>query len=302
MTATTTSARSDLSEPGAPRPRLRTFLHGLPGVDQVGAEQRAAMLGTRSIKTTRQGLGDRPGDPDGRPDHPGGRRHPGQGARAVRQGAAPRPGRPDLPARSPRSASTRMVAGRGRGAARQPACTWPAWRPRSRPARRRWTVKLADTRRAVAAGADEIDMVINRGAFLAGRYLRGLRRDRGGQGGVRRTAHLKVILETGELATYDNVRRASWLAMLAGADFIKTSTGKVAAGRDAAGDAGDAGGGPRLPGRAPGGRSASSRPAASGPPRTRSSTWCMVNETAGDGLAGPGLVPLRRLHACSTTC
>jgi deoxyribose-phosphate aldolase len=87
-------------------------------------------------------------------------------------------------------------------------------------------VKLADTRAAVGAGADEIEMVIDRGAFLAGRYLEVLEeivavRDACGE------AHLKVILETGELATYDNVRRASWLAMLAGADFIKTSTGKV---------------------------------------------------------------------------
>jgi deoxyribose-phosphate aldolase len=88
------------------------------------------------------------------------------------------------------------------------------------------SVKLDDVRAAVAAGADEIDMVINRGAYLAGRYLDvydeivAVKQACG-------NAHLKVILETGELVTYDNVRRASWLAMLAGADFIKTSTGKV---------------------------------------------------------------------------
>jgi deoxyribose-phosphate aldolase len=87
-------------------------------------------------------------------------------------------------------------------------------------------VKLADTRAAVAAGANEIDMVIDRGAFLAGHYQRVFDeivavREAAGE------AHLKVILETGELSTYDNVRRASWLAMLAGAHFIKTSTGKV---------------------------------------------------------------------------
>jgi deoxyribose-phosphate aldolase len=87
-------------------------------------------------------------------------------------------------------------------------------------------VKLQDTRDAVAAGADEIDMVIDRGAFLSGRYLEvydeivAVKEACG-------DAHLKVILETGELGTYDNVRRASWLAMLAGGDFIKTSTGKV---------------------------------------------------------------------------
>jgi deoxyribose-phosphate aldolase len=87
-------------------------------------------------------------------------------------------------------------------------------------------IKLADTRDAVEAGADEIDMVIDRGAFLSGRYLEVFEeivavREACGD------AHLKVIFETGELQTYDNVRRASWLAMLAGAHFIKTSTGKV---------------------------------------------------------------------------
>jgi len=87
-------------------------------------------------------------------------------------------------------------------------------------------VKLADVRQAVALGADEIDMVIDRGAFLSGRYAKVVDeivrvKDTCG------SAHLKVILETGELATYDNVRRASLLAIAAGADFIKTSTGKV---------------------------------------------------------------------------
>jgi len=92
-------------------------------------------------------------------------------------------------------------------------------------------VKIMDTEFAVAEGADEIDMVIDRGAFLAGKVSlvfdqivqvkEACKRPDGSY------AHLKVILETGELATLDNVRRASWLAILAGADFIKTSTGKV---------------------------------------------------------------------------
>jgi deoxyribose-phosphate aldolase len=83
-----------------------------------------------------------------------------------------------------------------------------------------------DTKDAVAAGADEIDMVIDRGAFLSGQYgqvfdeIVAVKQACG-------SSQLKVILETGELRTLDNVRRASWLAMLAGADFIKTSTGKV---------------------------------------------------------------------------
>jgi deoxyribose-phosphate aldolase len=89
-------------------------------------------------------------------------------------------------------------------------------------------VKERDTKDAIADGATEIDMVIDRGAFLSGDlekvyseivYIKSLCGDQ---------AHLKVILETGELVTYDNVRKASFLAMAAGADFIKTSTGKVA--------------------------------------------------------------------------
>ncbi|MCS7062705.1 MAG: deoxyribose-phosphate aldolase [Methylacidiphilales bacterium] len=88
------------------------------------------------------------------------------------------------------------------------------------------SVKLEDTRLAVSEGADEIDMVIDRGAFLAGEYnqvfdeIAAIKSACG-------SAHLKVILETGELVTYDNVRIASQIAMEAGADFIKTSTGKV---------------------------------------------------------------------------
>jgi deoxyribose-phosphate aldolase len=86
--------------------------------------------------------------------------------------------------------------------------------------------RLEETRRAVADGADEIDMVIDRGAFLAGEHAR-VFDEIGAIKAACRAAHLKVILETGELVTYDNVRSASQLAMEAGADFIKTSTGKV---------------------------------------------------------------------------
>jgi deoxyribose-phosphate aldolase len=86
--------------------------------------------------------------------------------------------------------------------------------------------KLDEVRWVVEQGADEVDMVIDRGAFLAGRYAKvydEIVRVKEACGG----AHLKVILETGELGTYDNVRRASLLAIAAGADFIKTSTGKL---------------------------------------------------------------------------
>src|SRR2546430_5695030 len=87
-------------------------------------------------------------------------------------------------------------------------------------------VKLAEVRAVVEMGADEVDMVIDRGAFLSGRYAKvydEIVRVKEACG----DAHLKVILETGELGTYDNVRRASLLAMAAGADFVKTSTGKI---------------------------------------------------------------------------
>ena len=87
-------------------------------------------------------------------------------------------------------------------------------------------IKITETRLAVEAGADEVDMVIDRNAFLVGDYQAAFDeivavKEAAGP------AHLKVILETGELETYDNVRRASVLAMAAGADFIKTSTGKI---------------------------------------------------------------------------
>src|SRR4051794_38948968 len=87
-------------------------------------------------------------------------------------------------------------------------------------------IKVSDVRSAVELGADEIDMVIDRGAFLSGRYAKVYdevvqTKEACGD------AHLKVILETGELGTYDNVRRASLLAIAGGADFIKTSTGKI---------------------------------------------------------------------------
>ena len=87
-------------------------------------------------------------------------------------------------------------------------------------------VKVAEAREAVELGADEIDMVIDRGAFLSGRYAKVYDEIVQVKEAVG-DAQLKVILETGELGTYDNVRRASLLAMAAGADFIKTSTGKL---------------------------------------------------------------------------
>jgi deoxyribose-phosphate aldolase len=89
-------------------------------------------------------------------------------------------------------------------------------------------VKIQDTQDAIDAGAGEIDMVIDRGAFLSGNYIEVFNEIVAIKDICGDKAHLKVIFETGELVTYDNVRKASYLAMLAGADFIKTSTGKIA--------------------------------------------------------------------------
>ena len=196
----------------------------------------------------RQGLGDRPGDLDDRPHDARGPGHAGQGPRALREGAAPRPGRPDRARASPPSASTPTWC-------RSPPTSWPAAACASRSVatafpsgRAALDVKLADTRHAVDDGADEIDMVIDRGAFLSGRYrevfdeIVAVKQACG-------AAHLKVILETGELVTYDNVRRASWLAMLAGGGLHQDLDRQDLTRRDAAGDAGDARGGARLPGR-----------------------------------------------------
>ena len=164
-------------------------------------------------------------------------------------------------------------------------------------------VKLADTRDAVAAGADEIDMVIDRGAFLSGDYLTVFREiAEVAEACIRKDgsrARLKVIMETGELVTYDNVRRASWLSMLAGGDFIKTSTGKVSPAAtlpvtlimlEAVRDWRD------LTGE----MVASSRPAASAPARTPSSSSSRSARspaTTGSTRTGSGSAR----PACSTT-
>lgn len=205
---------------------LRQVLHGLPGVDEVGAAQRAAGLATRSIKkdaklqaldmavrmvdlTTLEGA-DTPGKvramcAKARQPDPSDLSVPPVAAVCVY---------PDLV-----KVAKEAVAGSGVAVA-SVATAFPSGRASL-------AVKLADVQDAVSAGADEVDMVIDRGAFLAGRYgqvyaeIRAVRDACG-------PAHLKVILETAELATLDNVARASWLAMMAGADFIKTSTGKVA--------------------------------------------------------------------------
>ncbi len=218
-------APTALVEATASESALRRFLHGLPGVDQVGAEARVADLSTRSIKKASKlyaiDLAVRMTDLttlEGADTY-------GKVRSLCAKGLHPDPGDPSVP---PVAAicvypdmvrvARQSVSGSGVKVA-SVATAFPSGRAAI-------DVKLADVRSAVDAGADEVDMVIDRGAFLSGRYgevLEEIQRVKAVCGPV----HLKVILETGELATLDNVRRASWLAMVAGADFIKTSTGKV---------------------------------------------------------------------------
>lgn len=224
MTATV-PAPAALRDVGRDDRSLRRFLHGLPGVDAVGLERRSAVLATRSIKaesklwaldtaiamvdlTTLEGA-----------DTPG--RVRSLCAQALRPDAA----RPDV---GPVAAVciypdlVGVAVERLRGTPVKVAAVATAF-PSGRSS---LPVKLADVALAVDAGADEIDMVIDRGAYLAGRYgqvhdeIVAVKQACG-------KAHLKVILETGELGGYDEVRRASWLALLAGADVVKTSTGKI---------------------------------------------------------------------------
>ena len=289
---------TDLADVAGSEATLRRFLHGLPGVDQVGADARAATLGTRSIKTTAKAfaldLAIRMVDLTTLE----GADTPGKVRALASKALRPDPTDATCPATAAVCVYPDLV-----GVAKEVlgdsgvhiaavATAFPSGRAAL-------DIKLADTRDAVEAGADEIDMVIDRGAFLSGRYqqvydeivaIREACAKPDGQ-----SAHLKVILETGELQTLDNVRRASWLAMLAGAHFIKTSTGKVqpaatlpvtlvmleavrdfreATGRDDRREAGRRD--PHLQGRdqVPGGRQRGGRAR----------------------LARPRLVPLRRLH------
>jgi deoxyribose-phosphate aldolase len=217
---------------------LRLHLDGLPGVDAVGLEQRAAGLGSRSIKTTSKA---RALDTIIRLidlTTLEGADTPGKVRSLVAKALNPDP----ADATTPRVAAVCVYGdmvpaavealGAAHGDPDDGGVSVAAVATAFPSGRASLAVKLADTADAVAAGADEIDMVIDRGAFLAGEYGRVFDQIVAVKEACRRAdgsfAHLKVILETGELNTYDNVRRASWLAILAGGDFIKTSTGKVA--------------------------------------------------------------------------
>ena len=208
---------------------LKAFLDNLPGVDKVGAESRAAMLATRSIKTSSKARAIDLAISMVDLTTLEGADTPGKVRSLCAKAVRPDPSDPTVPHVGAICVYNDMVKIAREyldsiGGQSLPVAAVSTAFPSGRAS---MDVKLRDTKDAIDAGAAEIDMVIDRGAFLSGRFgavydeieaIKALCGDK---------AHLKVILETGELATYDNVRKASYLAMLAGADFIKTSTGKV---------------------------------------------------------------------------
>ena len=204
---------------------LKKFLNGLSGVDKVGVEERAAKLATRSIKTTakKEGidLSIRMIDLT---------TLEGMDTKGKVKTLCAKARRPDPLDNSVPSVAAVCVYSDLVSIAKENltgtnikvaavATGFPAGRVSL-------AAKLQDTNDAVSQGADEIDMVIDRGAFHEGRFFDIYEQILTIKEACK-SAHLKVILETGELKTYDNVKKASWIAMLAGADFIKTSTGKV---------------------------------------------------------------------------
>jgi deoxyribose-phosphate aldolase len=226
MALAVASDRSVLLPARVTNANLTSFLRSVPSTDEVGIEERVASLSTRSIKreakmaalllavrmmdlTTLEG-----------------KDTPGKVAQMSAKAIRPDPTDPSVPA----------VAA---------VCVYPAMVPHAVEAVAGTSVKVAsvatyfpsgqldtkskllETAKVVDLGAHEVDMVIDRGAFLSGEYFRVFDEIRKVKETCGDRAHLKVILETGELGSYDQVRRASMLAMAAGADFIKTSTGKI---------------------------------------------------------------------------
>ena len=209
---------------------LKKFLNTLSAVDEVGAKARVEMLATRSIKTSSKNwaidLAIRMVDLTTLE----GADTPGKVKALCAKGVYPDPTDLTVPSVGAICVYNDMVKiarqaldiGGGKNI---PVAAVSTAFPSGRAS---MEVKIQDTRDAIANGASEIDMVIDRGAFLAGKLgfvfdqIKAIKEICGSE------IHLKVILETGELVTLDNVRKASYLAMLAGADFIKTSTGKVA--------------------------------------------------------------------------
>jgi deoxyribose-phosphate aldolase len=195
------------------------------GVDAVAAEERAASLAKRSLKKDAKVWGLKLAISMIDLTTLEGRDTPGKVRALCQKAMRPDPGDAEIPHVGAVCVYPTMVpfvkkALHGSGVAVASVAT-------GFPSGQTFTdIKIRETRETVAAGADEIDMVIDRGAFLSGNYQKVF--DEIAE--VKEAcgpAHLKVILETGELANYDQVRRASLIAMYAGGDFIKTSTGKV---------------------------------------------------------------------------
>ena len=209
---------------------LKQFLRTLPPVDQVGAESRTAYLATRSIKNSSKNfaidLAIRMVDLTTLE----GSDTPGKIRALCNKAVRPDPTDSTVPHVGAVCVYNDMVSiARSHldsiGGHDVPVAAVSTAFPSGRASQE---VKIRDTQDALDAGASEIDMVIDRGAFLSGRYGEVFEEIKLIKELCGEKAHLKVIFETGELVTYDNVRKASYLAMLAGADFIKTSTGKVA--------------------------------------------------------------------------
>ncbi|QSB05747.1 deoxyribose-phosphate aldolase [Natronoglycomyces albus] len=200
-------------------------VRSLPGVDAVGLEERASDLAKRSIKTTSKAAAIDLAISMVDLTTLEGADTPGKVASLCAKARRPDPTQADVPPVAAVCVYPSMVphaVANLKGTGINIASVATAFPSGQAPLQ----VKLDDTAAAVAAGATEIDMVIDRGAFLSGN-LEKVFDEIVAVKGACGDAHLKVILETGELATYDNVRKASHLAMLAGADFIKTSTGKI---------------------------------------------------------------------------
>ena len=204
------------------------MIRRLPHVDRIGIEERAAWLGKRSIKTSAKLQGIRLAVSMVDLTTLEGQDTAGKVRQLAAKAVCPAPTIPEIPSVAavcvyPAQVAVVHAALQGTGVHTAAVSTgFPAGQTSL-------AVKLQETEEAVAAGADEIDMVISREAFLSGddaRVMEEIVRVKEACG----DAHLKVIIETAELGSYDHVRHASMLCMEAGADFIKTSTGKAASG------------------------------------------------------------------------
>ena len=209
---------------------LKDFLDDLSPVDQVGVEARATMLATRSIKTTSKAWAIDMAISMVDLTTLEGADTPGKVKALCAKAVRPDPTDLTVPSVGAICVYNDMVkVARSEldliGGKHIPVAAVSTAFPSGRAS---MEVKKQDTLDALNAGATEIDMVIDRGAFLAGKISQVFEEIKIIKDLCGSKAHLKVIFETGELVTYDNVRKVSFIAMLAGADFIKTSTGKVA--------------------------------------------------------------------------